>query len=49
MNEEKKEKPKPDPGNSPPEKWTEDLSQDEIDEVASRLNREFPPKSEDGA
>jgi hypothetical protein len=48
MSETEEPKPAPDPGNSPPEDWTENLSQDEIDEVASRLNRESPPKSEGG-
>lgn len=31
------EQPAPDPGNSPPETWTEEMTADEIDEVTKRL------------
>lgn len=34
------ERPAPDPGNSPPEKWTEDLDPTEAQEIADRLQRE---------
>jgi len=38
-NEEKNEQqqPAPDPGNSGPEAWTEDLTEDELAEVTRRL------------
>lgn len=34
------EHPAPDPGNSPPEDWTEDLDPAELTELAERLQRE---------
>ncbi len=32
--------PAPDPGNSPPEDWTEELDPAELEEIAERLRRE---------
>lgn len=40
------EGPEVDPGNSPPVMWIEDMTADEIDEVANRLNAEHPPTAE---
>lgn len=33
--------PAPDPGNSPPEAWTEDLDPAEVEQIAERLRREL--------
>ena len=32
--------PAPDPGNSPPEDWTENLDPAELEQIAERLQRE---------
>jgi len=37
---------KPDPGNSPPEAWTETMTAAEIDEVVYRLQTGGTPKEE---
>lgn len=34
------QKPAPDPGNSPPEEWTEDMDEAEQEEVRKRLAAE---------
>lgn len=39
--ENKSLQPDPDPGNSPPEVWTEPLSDDEVAEVHDLLQREW--------
>lgn len=39
--------PKPDPGNSPPEDWTEPLTDEEQQEIADRLQRESSRESGD--
>ena len=36
-----------DPGNSPPEKWTGKMDEDEMQQVVSDLQREYPSPSED--
>ena len=40
--------PKPDPGNSPPEDWTEPLSDEEQREIADLLRRETEGETEGG-
>lgn len=34
------EQPAPDPGNAPPEDWTEELDPAELEDIAARLERE---------
>lgn len=38
--------PAPDPGNSPPEKWTEPMAEDEVREVAQKLEEESHTETE---
>ena len=40
--------PAPDPSNSSPETWTEDLHPDEVAEVTRQLDEEHPCEPEEG-
>lgn len=40
MSNDERPAPTPDPGNSPPEKWTEDLDPEEVKKIADRLQQE---------
>jgi hypothetical protein len=43
------EQPRPDPGNSPPEDWTEDLDQTDLEEIRGRVKPATSPEASEGS